>query len=510
LITVTTDAVDNFAPVAAATDAAYSVGMKNWYGTLIHSMSVSMNGSVIIQQQGLQSILNSFKLMTSLSWGDVERSGSTIGFYPDTASSVLLCPAIGGLHGNGACNNMNWGEPDKFGVRNSYTSLAGNAGLRKRQAYINFDPLGGLVGTYGDFITLDTCNQIYKSHIIQKIDAAVGATQGVYQIAVSATIYLRHLHDFWAKIPLMKSAYYTITLQLNNCSTVMNKSGVGGGRLTVASVNSSVGGINPLMVSSMSANCGGRAFNAAAAQATVITASVAVGSRVLEPSQIGVAGVTSGAIGNSITLNVPAYSMHSTYEMAYLAQGVRAVPYTDFYQMTVASQAAGTTVNALLSNGIAGLRKIYIFPNASPQDLNTLLPAGMQTYHSPFDTALTSGNSGAPFAHIGQFNIQVAGCNTLTQMHRYGYEHFIQEFGASGVNFGLLDGVTSGLISQHDWSMAPVYVCDLSRMPAVERSIPKSVQLQGMNLSRLDIDYICFIEYDQVGLKLDLLSGARV
>ena len=73
LITVSTDAVGNFAPATPASDASYCIGMKNWYGSIIHSMSVSMNGSVVIQQQPLQSILNSFKLATTMSWNDVEK-----------------------------------------------------------------------------------------------------------------------------------------------------------------------------------------------------------------------------------------------------------------------------------------------------------------------------------------------------------------------------------------------------------------------------------------------------
>ena len=116
LITVSTNKVVNFAPATAATDASYSVGLKNWYGSLIHSMSVSLNGSVIIQQQGLQSILNTFKLMTTLSWSDVEKNGSTLGFYPDTCDSFISCPATGSVHGVGVVNNVTCGTAPAFGL----------------------------------------------------------------------------------------------------------------------------------------------------------------------------------------------------------------------------------------------------------------------------------------------------------------------------------------------------------------------------------------------------------
>ena len=520
LLTLSTDAVDNFLPVAAATDAGYCMGLKNWSGSIIHSMQVSMSGSTIIQQVGFQSMLNSFKLMTTLSWGDVAKHGSTLGFYPDDASAFVSRPLAGSVDGNGVCTNRNFGTAPTYGSRNSYNSVAGNPGFRERQSYINFDVEGGgalaFAGTYDNFITAETCRSIYKSHIIRKQDAAAGVTPGLFQIAVSATIYLRHLHDYWEKVPLMKSAFYTISLQLNNCTTVCYKSvplaGAANTNLRVVSVNSSVGGINPLMLASCAAGCGGEAFTTDNAQATVITASLAVGSKCLEPSQLGLAGIMTGSIGNSITLNVPAYVLHPGFEQSFESARIRDIPYSDFMQITVANQVAGGTINALLTNGLVNLKKITIFPVASSASSdNTFLPVGMAPFHSPFDTACTSGNSGIPMGHIGQFQIQVAGANVLSNQHRYTYEHWIQEMGVSGINFGLVDGLCSGLLSKHQWEMAPVYCCDLSRMSAPERTAPKSVQLQGVNLSAYaSVDYICFIEFMQTGLRVDCVTGERV
>jgi hypothetical protein len=202
--------------------------------------------------------------------------------------------------------------------------------------------------------------------------------------------------------------------------------------------------------------------------------------------------------------------MHPFYEMSYLAEKTRHIPYTDFYTITVKDQAAGNTFSTLLTNGVVGLRKITVFPCATANVAYTGLPTGTQVYHSPFSTALTNGDSGCPFAHIGQFQIQVAGCNVLTQQHRYGYEHWIEQMGCSGANFGLVDGASSGLLSRHAWEMAPVFTCDLSRMTDEERKYPKSVQLMGTNLSTCNMDYICFLEFDQVGLSVDLLTGERV
>ncbi len=114
--------------------------------------------------------------------------------------------------------------------------------------------------------------------------------------------------------------------------------------------------------------------------------------------------------------------------------------------------------------------------------------------------------------YINNFQLQVAGANVLAQTERYNYEQYLTEFSAMGrVNGGLTDGVTSGLISEAAWGFAPVYTVDLSRMNAAERTVPKSVVFQGTNMcARAACDYYCFLEFESTGLKVDILSGARV
>ena len=58
--------------------------------------------------------------------------------------------------------------------------------------------------------------------------------------------------------------------------------------------------------------------------------------------------------------------------------------------------------------------------------------------------------------------------------------------------------------------MAPVYTIDLSRMLAAEKMVPKSISLFGVNSSAMTVDYMCFVEFEQTGLRLDVLSGAKV
>ena len=63
------------------------------------------------------------------------------------------------------------------------------------------------------------------------------------------------------------------------------------------------------------------------------------------------------------------------------------------------------TFNHLITNGIAGLRSILIVPFHATSD--NLLPSGVATYQSPFDSAGCGTTS--PLAHLSQFNVVVAG-----------------------------------------------------------------------------------------------------
>jgi hypothetical protein len=54
-----------------------------------------------------------------------------------------------------------------------------------------------------------------------------------------------------------------------------------------------------------------------------------------------------------------------------------------------------------------------------------------------------------------------------------------------------------------------VYYMDLSRMLAAEDNVPKSLQIQGINLSQFPVEYIVFLGFE-VSIAVDVLTGARV
>ena len=495
----------NFAPATSATSADYALGLKNWFGQIVHSFTLDYNGTTIIQQTPYCNMWNSFKLLTSMSWNDVATQGATIGFYPDDPTTWSF-NNVAGVQGQGVCNNTtNIITPATSAVFNQFNSNGGNTGLVKRIQYISYDPAGDSGrGTFGgNLLSAGACNNIWKSYVSSKVNGVNATTQGSFQVSIMATIYLKHLHSFFAMCPLIKGAYMKATLNLNNCSTRFTSTA--GNILTLVSVSNSVGGVNPLMISSADAGQGGEtAFGVGS-----YTANVSVGAVCLDPTLSTFVG--QGQLARSIYLYVPSYTFNPVFESAYLSSPVKQIKYTDIYQYQVSNVPANTGFNNLITNGIANIKSILIVPffSVGAGSANTGLLQGMPVYQSPYDPAGCGATS--PLISFNNFNVVISGQNIIYNTQQRSYEQFNNQlYGVNAVNGGMTDGITSGLIDRLGFDMEyGYYYVDVSRMLPVEESVPKSVQIIGTNQSIRAVDLWVFIEYG-VEVSLDALTGVRV
>jgi len=244
----------------------------------------------------------------------------------------------------------------------------------------------------------------------------------------------------------------------------------------------------------------------------VWTASVCVGSKVVESAQSSIGGVIAGTVGTGITLNVPSYTFNPIFEQAYLSSPIKPVIFDDVYSYQVLNIAPQGQINSLITNGIANIKSILVIPYFSSSGASTGVGAGgnIPVYQSPFDDA--GAGTTSPLCHLNNFNIVVSGQNALYNTQRYIYEEFNQQLlGQAGqTNGGQTDGLTSGLIDRLGFdSKQCFYYVDLSRMLSAEQSVPKSIQLVGQNMSVHAVDYFCFVTYSVSSLSVDILSGTR-
>ena len=510
VMTMTADANGaGFSPATAATSADYCLGLKNWYGSIIHSLQVEWNGVTVIQQTNFQGLWNSFKLMTTLSYNDILAQGSEIGFYPDDALAVVFSTGLvggaGQTNGVGTCFTQNaLTVPPVTAIHSTYNT--GNIGFFKRQQYINYDPdgwtaiAGGASAQFSALLTAGSCNTAFKSYIFNKVNGGAAA-RGVIQFAINGIVRLKHLHNMFEKMPLLKGVYLKITLQLNNCSVNISSDGAGAPVMNIISVTSNLGGVVPIQIASGAA---GNGSAGALGLATTYTVSLAVGATPLLSSQAAVAGVTSSPLARNITLNVPSFVFAPAFEAAYLSSQVKTIDYEDIYQYQVLNVAAGGIFNNLITNGISDISKVLVLPY-----FTTAANGGVNPLYSPFDAAGTGVTS--PLCLLTNFQVVVSGQNALYNTQKYSYQQFVEQLaGCNSVNGDQTDGLTSSLISLLDFETAyNYYYVDVSRMLEIEKSVPKSISIQGQNLSAKAIDLIVFIAYKQ-SLKVDVLSGNRV
>jgi len=514
LLTMTQDVG---ADLDLSTGFDYVMGLKNWLGSVVHSFTLDYNGTTIIQQTPFINLWNTFCLITSFNYNDFTEWAS-IGFYPDSSTSfsfsqLLSIPAGGNntpqRNGIGVCNNGDYIQPI-VPVSQIGQSTTGNIGFLKRQQYWAFDgvtasaPAGSNTTILGGLISVSSLSQSYKSYIYNKItgDTATNV-KAVIQQAIIGQIKLRHLHNFFQEVPLLKGVFMKLTINVNNSSFSTTLATVAGntGFNALTNLSCPLGGTNALMVASSLANNGSAGLTTALGSYTF---SLAVGGKVINSSQTSVAGVTNSPMLQSIMLNVPSYVFNPIYEQAYLSSSVKTIVYNDLYQYQVLNVPAGSNFNNLITNGIAGIQTVLVLPF-----YNSAFNQGITPYQSPFSTE--GGGTSSPLCLLGNFNVVVSGQNAIYNTERYTYEQFTQQlYGLNAVNGGLTDGVNSGLINQLDFeTMYNYYAVNVSRMLPIEEAVPKSVNIVGQNLSARNLDLYVFVNY-KTSVSIDILTGSRV
>jgi hypothetical protein len=568
LLTMTgagSDAGDLYAPANGGNSADWAVGLKNWYGSIIHSFTLDYNGTTICQQVPFSGLWNTFRLMTTFSLDDVRTQGSFIGFYPDTAVTVGFSP-VASIYGVGTINNQiqTTVDPGYVSGRSGWRVMSDpeggpanagvNMGLYNRIQAWNFDPVGGTSGnatlsTYSDnFITATSLQTLWQSYISNKSDQTDVANNGIWQASILGIVYLKHLHKFFECVPLLRSAFLKLTLNLN-ITSVSFTTAADGVFPVVTSVQSPLGGVSPIMFTTTRTTLDSTVTIAAEGEVVDVDTAVVVdpldafpvGSYICSLSvgpecqnQTQRTLTYAGSLGKnlvgggSITLNVPAYTFNPVYEQAYLSIGIKKIIYSDIYQfqyvnsiggaVQVGQQPVGNVFNFIVSNGIANIKSVLVLPFFSKgtndgDDGDVTVGSdgnmGILPFQSPFDPA--GGGPTSPYIQLTQFNIQISGQNMIYNTERYSYEHFANQFkGVNAVDGGMADGTNSGLVGWKDWiSSYNYYYVNCARCLPLEANVPKSINILGTSLSQKPIDLYVFTEYG-TEISVDLTTGARV
>ena len=195
-----------------------------------------------------------------------------------------------------------------------------------------------------------------------------------------------------------------------------------------------------------------------------------------------------------------------SFEQAYLSQSVKSIEYEDLYFYQVMNVGAGSNIQHLISNGIAGIKNVLVIPF---YDKASTVQQGLDPLQSPFDTCGGGGTS--PMAFLNNWNIVVSGQPALYQAERYNFSNFLHNLnGINSINGSQTEGISSGVISQHDFQNSYCYhYVNVERMLPVEKTVPKSISITGTNATEHTLNLYIFVSYS-AELALDVLSGSRI
>jgi hypothetical protein len=320
---------------------------------------------------------------------------------------------------------------------------------------------------------------------------------------------LKDLADFFVKCPLLKGSTIRFYLNTNQTSFsftttahIVSGAGVPTASSTIAVSNVSVlGGLtNPLMIASAGLQQGlsplcNTAVGAGAAGAYTLSVNIF-------KSKSG--AYTAGL--QSCRLYAPVYKMNPLAEQRYLQLApTKKIEYNDVFQYQFDNVSGNnTSFNILVSNGIANIQSVLVIPFISASANGT---TGISTLLSP---TASSGGTPDPIV-LTNFNIAVSGVNLFLNNEYYDYEAFNHELAsANQLNGNLTTGLTSGLISEDDFSRGMrYYYGNASRVLPSEEGVSRSVQIIGQNASLLSCSLMVFVEFKR-SIVVDISTGARI
>jgi hypothetical protein len=476
----------------AGVHADYLLGLKSGSHQLIHSVNLDYNGANVIQPNGFVNMLTNYNMVTSFSQEDIRKLNASIFFNPPTDDSWIWSPNVRTSFGAGLCDNNNFPQTTGHSLgENNARVMRGNQGFLETQKAMVGPFAIPADGNYDSGVSSNTATAIMTNgiqntqYVNKQLDVA-----GCHVKRFMACIRLKDIHDFFGKLPLLRMANMRLTLNINNASFTVLKSAhangfnpsllaVTGPVLSLAQPVSLANGTNPMIIAS---SFGSSALNSSAGACITsgvavsnITCSVSVG-QILNTTHRAIANVTAEAIASR--WYVPSYAMMPQYVSKYLSMGTKKVTFEDF--LCVQVNAPNSSFTQMLTPSLKNVLRVVVVPHcATASFITTGSPCAQVA--SPFCDNFTFPMIGGG---LSQLNIRLGGVDVVASGgHRFGYEFFRSQM-PCGINAGLTDGFSSGLINEKNWTKGQFqyYTIDCSRRLLEQENVPQSVEITGTNL----------------------------
>ena len=529
----------------------FMLAFKNSHVNLIHSVSINMNNTDLLQPVPLTNAYLSFIQHSEFTKEDELLNAPLHGYCKDSSSSwsyvqgwtteakgngekwttgTAPAPVVGDSRGVGLCNNSNFGLINAVDTNDTY-----NEGMLNRQK---------LISKYNS----NSKNLVLGGDNINRMasNSYISNTVGGKYIFYDVTIRLKDLcPNFFQNFPLALGVKFKITLTLNNNIEFKFRKNTAGNLIyDPSSFVNVTSPTNPLMIAAsynpIVTQAGGNFYPTGAAtndnatptgnynfqidNADANSALIPCGSSLLKKSTSALS--TNGAAGdiiytvsmkigqnNGVThsrsqciLYVPSYKMSPNYEKEYLSDSsrIRKVHYTELEYQSFYPNAStqSSSFNVELSSTCVRPKRLIMIPIITAAG-----NFGINPLSSPFTTEPATTSP----CVITSFNCAISNNNIFPNDISYSFDHFLQELnGQTGVNANLVNGLVSSRISMVDFQNNYHYiVCDLSRRLAEMDMVSSSIRVRGTVQSPLPLEIHCFIEKEKI-IEIDVCTGALI
>jgi len=521
-------------------------------------MNVELTNNQVVNLTSFSGLHTTFVVHNTISQDTQYNFNDVLHFHPDAAMTMDYNNGEGRYRAIGEHNNLvmrndmpqyNWSFP--------YCFQTVNVGRIKRM--LNTSDNGQdaqwltTTSSYQNLNTIRSSLRNYCTLNKNPVNSPDPFTRNITYY-ITATIDLKILHDFFAKLPLIKGAYMRLTFN-TNCGSVATMSvsspvqlQAGGGIYDNArsgffnSVNiSSPHNVFPCQITGIGEGLPLLARpldgNGVPAQATLrLSLDIAKVSSSIQ----GTSTVASHAL-NQCRIYCAMYEMTPQLETRYLSSNsTKKILYNDILSFQTLNTPAGGQVNQILTVGVSRPRYLLGIPYLSasingsqsafdPQVLATPVmngvtvnaaagltanyPAGQQFPFSVLSSPFTSSPCTTSIGmRISNFNVLMSGVNIYSENITYNFLEYQNEVrGAFALNGGLDLSLSSGGISQKDWEQSYGYVfVDLSRrLSSADDNVARSIQVSYTNNTNVvqDMYWFCCFERE---ITINTATGALV
>lgn len=462
-----------------ASASALSVICKNGFHQWINSAQLIINGQTIQSAQPYENVAASYRILSKWSQDTLQKWGKTCNIALDdcTGDSTVSTTYSTGVGLNNASTSTVFDSIKGFDSTNNQSVLF-NKGTIDRGQLLNTNSTTGLVAY----------NVLGSSGIINsgKSNVAVSSSSNtantyLYTQFIMATIRVKDLFDI-DTFPLTKNLKGYIYLNFNSFSTTLTSSA--GAALGTVTYTPLTGQTCPYSINysntGIQLNSGGSGLTTN--QIVTVVGTVDASST----NKIG----TSGPVISTARLILPYYVADPRTDAALS----KVVKFKSLEKIVNPfTMSSGETKNYTLTVGCPNPRKLVLLPML--QNLggtsNLLNPE-----QSAFDqTPATSG----PFAKLDNLMVYIANKPLFQYPIQYDFEFWASNANVSdGLNSGLTDEMSSGLLTQQLWEQNHrYYAIDLSRRLESDNGMSRSVQITCTNATTYGMKVIAILFYEK-------------